>query len=102
MRKLCPSWKVYHGSMGCDPLTASVIALCEVTVNNNYDMNSSNHPISDGWIFRFRREPIPGHELPLVRPSSRTMPVTCWPGAIVVTGFELGQVFVIVFVQTCI
>jgi len=37
--KLCPSWKVYQGWMGCDPFDSIAIALCEVTVNNVYEMS---------------------------------------------------------------
>src|SRR4029453_17232941 len=33
MMKLCPSWKVYQGWMGCDPFDSIAIPLCEVTVN---------------------------------------------------------------------
>jgi hypothetical protein len=38
MMKLCPSWKVYQGWMGCDPFDRIAIPLCEVTVNNVYEM----------------------------------------------------------------
>jgi hypothetical protein len=34
--KLCPSWKVYQGWMGCDPFDSIAIPLCEVTVNKAY------------------------------------------------------------------
>ncbi len=37
MMKLCPSWKVYQGWMGCDPFDSIAIPLCEVTVNNVYE-----------------------------------------------------------------
>ena len=33
MMKLCPSWKVYQGWMGCDPFDSIGITLYEVTVN---------------------------------------------------------------------
>ena len=36
--KLCPSWKVYQGWMGCDPFDSIAIPLCEVTVNNVYEI----------------------------------------------------------------
>jgi|GraSoiStandDraft_51_1057287.scaffolds.fasta_scaffold245457_1 hypothetical protein len=39
MMKLCPSWKVYQGWMGCDPFDSIAIPLCEVTVKNMYEMN---------------------------------------------------------------
>jgi hypothetical protein len=39
MKKLYPSWKVYQGWMGCDPLTEPSLPLWEVTVNNMYEMN---------------------------------------------------------------
>jgi hypothetical protein len=30
------------------------VALCEVTVNNKYEMSTSDHPVSNGRIFRPR------------------------------------------------
>jgi hypothetical protein len=36
--KLCPSWKVYQGWMGCDPFDNIAIPLYEVTVNNVYEI----------------------------------------------------------------
>jgi hypothetical protein len=38
MMKLCPSWKVYQGWMGCDLFDSIALPLCEVTVNNVYEM----------------------------------------------------------------
>jgi hypothetical protein len=38
MMKLCPSWKVYQGWLGCDPFDNIALPLCEVTVNNVYDV----------------------------------------------------------------
>ena len=80
--------------MGCDPLTASVIALCEVTVNNKYDMNSSDHPISDGWIFPSGGNQSPAHELHLSAAFFTDNDGNMLAGRDVVTGLELGQVFV--------
>jgi hypothetical protein len=42
MMKLCPSWKVYQGWMGCDPFDSISIPLREVTVNNVYEMSTSD------------------------------------------------------------
>jgi hypothetical protein len=41
MVKLYPSWKVYQGWMGYDPIDKIPIALCKVAVNNLYDMSTS-------------------------------------------------------------
>jgi hypothetical protein len=88
--------------MGCDSLTGPLIALCEVTVNKQYDMSTSDHPISDGWIFRFRRDQSPAHELHLSAAFFMDNDGNILAGRDVVTGLELGQVFVTVFVQSCI
>jgi hypothetical protein len=53
MMKLCPSWKVYQGWIGCDPFDSMAIPLCEVTVNNVYEMNLAmvvTDPIAAGLV----------------------------------------------------
>ena len=44
MRKFCLNWKVYQGWMGSDPFDSIAIPLCEVIVNNVYEMNLYESP----------------------------------------------------------
>jgi hypothetical protein len=45
--------------MGCDPFDRLALALGEVTVNNKYEMSTSDHPVSNGRIFRPRGNQAP-------------------------------------------
>ncbi len=95
MRKLGASWKVYQGWMGCDPFDRLALALGEVTVNNKYEMSTSDDPIFRRMGPATRREPSPSAlALTLLRPvfsnDHRNLLARCD----VVTGPEFRRVFI--------